>query len=141
MATRESPAVPAGLSEKGDTMRFGRLLPLVLLAALASCQLASMTGNTRTGSSGSTGSGNSVSAYYPFFTPSTLTVSAGTTVTWTNTDYSLTHRVYSTAMTPVFDSGNITPGQSFSFTFTTAGTFPYECLIHTNMTGTITVTP
>jgi plastocyanin len=71
------------------------------------------------------------------FSPASLTVAAGATVTWVNND-TVTHT--STADGGAWDSGLITPGGSFSFTFSTAGTFPYHCNIHPGMTGTIVVT-
>jgi plastocyanin len=73
------------------------------------------------------------------FGPGDLTVSAGTTVTWTNGD-AAPHSVRSTNRG--FDgSGTLSKGGTFSFTFPNAGTFPYICGIHSSMTGTITVTP
>ncbi|MFL5759739.1 MAG: cupredoxin family copper-binding protein [Thermomicrobiales bacterium] len=71
------------------------------------------------------------------FSPSSLTIEAGTTVTWTNQD-SATHTA--TADDGSFDTGNIAQGQSASVTFDTPGTFTYHCAIHPNMTATITVT-
>ncbi len=73
------------------------------------------------------------------FVPASLTVPVGTTVTWTSAG-APTHTSTSTATPPVWDSGNITGGKSFSHTFTTAGTFAYHCKIHTFMHGTIVVT-
>lgn len=70
------------------------------------------------------------------FQPATLTVPAGTTVTWTNQD-SVDHT--STSDTGVWDSGRLAPGQSFSFMFTQAGMFPYHCMIHPFMKGMIVV--
>jgi plastocyanin len=70
------------------------------------------------------------------FTPATLTVAAGTTVTWTNND-AVPHTA--TASDGTFDSGNLNPGQSFSFTFPTPGSFPYVCQYHAGMQGTIVV--
>ena len=70
------------------------------------------------------------------FQPATVTVPAGTTVTWTNMD-STTHT--STSDTGAWDSGSIPQGHSFSFTFTQVGTFPYHCAIHPNMHGTVIV--
>lgn len=74
------------------------------------------------------------------FDPAELTVSVGTTVTWTNTD-STEHTV--TSGTPgtrsgVFD-GTVAAGGTFSFRFTTAGTFTYFCRFHPTMRGTIVV--
>ena len=64
------------------------------------------------------------------FTPATLTVPAGTTVTWTNND-PVPHTA--TASDGSFDSGNLNPGQSFSFTFATPGSFSYVCQYHAGM--------
>ncbi|HEX2221386.1 MAG TPA: cupredoxin family copper-binding protein [Candidatus Limnocylindria bacterium] len=70
------------------------------------------------------------------FMPANLTVAVGDTVTWTNND-DAPHTA--TAGNGAFDSGNLDNGQTYSFTFTTAGTFSYICEIHPQMTGTITV--
>ena len=70
------------------------------------------------------------------FNPPTLQVPAGTTVTWTNLD-STPHTATST--TGAFDSGNLNPGQSFSFAFEQAGTFDYLCRYHPSMRGSIVV--
>jgi plastocyanin len=70
------------------------------------------------------------------FTPATITVTAGTTITWTNKD-SYAHTV--TSDTPLFDSGNLGSNKSFTYTFATAGTFPYHCNIHTSMTAKVVV--
>lgn len=72
------------------------------------------------------------------FAPATLTVKEGTTITWTNGD-SVVHTV--TSDTGIFDSGDLAKGQTFSYTFTTAGTYPYHCTPHkAKMAGTIVVT-
>lgn len=73
---------------------------------------------------------------FAFSTP--LTVTVGTMVTWTNLD-SYTHTV--TADRGAFNSGPIMPGHTFSYTFTTAGTFTYHCSFHPYMTGSVIVTP
>lgn len=70
------------------------------------------------------------------FTPATIKVTPGTTITWTNND-AVEHTVSSDL--GLFDSGPIAPGKTYSQTFTMTGTFPYHCLIHTLMTGTVTV--
>ena len=71
-----------------------------------------------------------------------LTVQAGTTVTWIM-DASFPHTV--TADDGSFDSGRMSNGQSFSFTFDQPGEFPFYCTLHggpggTGMAGTVTVT-
>ncbi|MGH8871215.1 MAG: cupredoxin domain-containing protein [Acidimicrobiia bacterium] len=71
------------------------------------------------------------------FSPDTLTVPVGTTVTWENTDASLPHT--SNSDDGVWDSGTLNPGDDFSFTFDEAGTFTYVCRIHPSMTGSIVV--
>ena len=78
------------------------------------------------------------------FTPASLTVAAGTTVTWTNTG-AVIHSV--TSDTGAFDSSPscpggacINPGASYSHRFAQAGTFAYHCRVHSNMTGTVIVT-
>jgi len=70
------------------------------------------------------------------FAPATLTVAVGASVTWTNND-AATHTV--TSNTTAFDSGDMTQGKSFTFKFTTAGTYAYHCIYHSNMTGIIVV--
>lgn len=57
--------------------------------------------------------------------PQVLTVPIGTTVTWTVTD-GAKHRVRSTTTALKFDSGGLEGAGSFSFTFSTAGTFTYQ---------------
>jgi len=70
------------------------------------------------------------------FGPAALTVSSGTTVTWTNSD-ALTHTVAATDGS--FDSSNLAPGGQFSFTFNPPGTYAYHCSIHPFMTGQVIV--
>jgi plastocyanin len=70
------------------------------------------------------------------FGPPSLSVAAGTTVTWTNAD-GAAHTA--TADDGSFDSSSIAPGATFSQAFETAGTFAYHCSIHPNMTATIQV--
>jgi len=70
------------------------------------------------------------------FGPATLTVAAGTTVTWTNRD-DIPHTVVSTAHT--FKSKVVDTDEEFSYTFTKPGTFPYFCSIHPKMTGEVVV--
>lgn len=69
------------------------------------------------------------------YSPATLTVKVGTTVTWTNAS-AAAHTV--TDGTKV-KSPVIIPGATFSFTFTKAGTYAYHCIFHSFMKGTIIV--
>ncbi|HEX6507877.1 MAG TPA: cupredoxin family copper-binding protein [Chloroflexota bacterium] len=70
------------------------------------------------------------------FVPPSLTVAAGSTVTWVNDD-ATTHT--STADAGQWDSGPIASGQSYSHVFSQAGTFTYHCAIHPFMTATLVV--
>ncbi|HEY7030687.1 MAG TPA: plastocyanin/azurin family copper-binding protein [Thermomicrobiales bacterium] len=70
------------------------------------------------------------------FSPATIQVSVGDTVTWENYD-DAPHTV--TGDNNEFDSGQLAKDQKFTFTFTTAGTITYHCNNHPNMHGTIVV--
>jgi plastocyanin len=65
-----------------------------------------------------------------------IEVAVGDTVTFDNAD-SAPHTA--TADDGAFDTGNIAPGASADVTFDEAGTFPYHCTIHSQMTATVTV--
>ena len=66
-----------------------------------------------------------------------IVVKAGTKVTWENRD-NTQHTTTSTASPPIWDSGILNPGQDFSFTFNSTGTFSYICNVHP-MAGTVIV--
>ncbi len=71
------------------------------------------------------------------FSPPSLTVKAGTTVTWTNRD-DIPHGIASSnnafARSKAMDTDD-----SYSFTFTTPGTYQYFCYVHPHMVGPIVV--
>lgn len=66
------------------------------------------------------------------FSPASLTVRVGTTVTWTNND-SVAHNVRGGPL----HSPTLNHGASYSHTFTRAGTYHYVCTIHPGMHGTV----
>jgi MYXO-CTERM domain-containing protein len=70
------------------------------------------------------------------FSPQTVTIAVGDTVTWTNAD---AQGHTATANDGSFDTGTIASNTSKSATFATAGTFAYHCKIHPTMTATIVV--
>ena len=70
------------------------------------------------------------------FSPTPITIQVGDTVRWTNND-AVTHTV--TSDTSVFNSGSISNGGTYSYTFTMPGTYGYHCSIHPSMTGEIIV--
>jgi hypothetical protein len=69
------------------------------------------------------------------FSPATITVTEGDTVTWTNSGPDEPH----TATGNGFDTGQVAVGSSASATFSRAGDFPYVCSLHANMSGTVRV--
>ncbi len=72
--------------------------------------------------------------YYPGNV--TVVIGVNNTVTWVS--HSLAYDTV-TGVNGTFDSGSIAPGQTFSYTFTTPGTYPYRCVYHPWMVGTVTV--
>src|SRR6202790_676847 len=72
------------------------------------------------------------------FGPATLTIAAGTTVTWVNRD-DIPHTVVSTDDPKAFKSKVLDTDEKFSYTFAKAGTFPYFCSVHPKMIGKVVV--
>jgi plastocyanin len=70
------------------------------------------------------------------FTPDTLTIPAGTTVTWTNHD-DIPHTVVSDDKS--MKSKALDTDDKFSFSFSKPGTYPYFCSLHPKMKGVIVV--
>ncbi len=104
------------------------------------------TGGTTGGGSGTNGggAGNAIAVSVvsgasrltnTAYSPDGVTVPVGGTVTWTNND-AITHTA--TANNSSFNV-SLPPGGSGSFTFKTAGSYPYYCAIHPGMIGTVTV--
>jgi plastocyanin len=124
---------------KSIAVTIGAALALTVLLVAAGCgssSSASTTTQQTPATTPSTGGGTSVTIQNFAFTPQTLTVKAGTTVTWTNKD-SVPHNIVSTTSmaldTPTastFASATLGQGQTFSFTFAKPGTYFYECSIH-----------
>jgi plastocyanin len=132
-------------------MRLIRFLTAAGLAIVAGCG----SGMSSSSSTNNSTSPAQVTIQDFSFRPSTLTVKAGTTVTWTNSGPSA-HAVTSDTM--VFQSaalagptesnpygGGARSGMSFQFTFNTSGTYAYHCSLHPpssypGFTGTIVVT-
>ena len=117
---------------------------------------ATMTGSgNATNATGATGAnaGTSVSIVSgssslsdTAYQPNPIQVSVGNTVTWTNDD-SQPHTVTSGGNGQPDNKFNsspnfnplMAPGQTSSFTFTQAGDYPYFCMLHPNMVGTVSV--
>jgi plastocyanin len=78
------------------------------------------------------------------FSPASITVPKGTTVTWVNQDTS-DHKIVndaqgSIAQGALFTSNSLPKGASYSFKFDNPGTYPYHCSIHPSMKATVIVT-
>lgn len=113
-------------------------LLLVVALAVAVLALAGCGGSTSAPATSATG-GATVTIKDFAYTPQTLTVPVGATVTWINND-SVTHTVTSAdsmaidaATTDLFDIRLTGGGNTFTHTFDTAGTFYYLCTPHRTM--------
>lgn len=129
-------------------IRYTLVLTLLALPlALVSCGSSSSNndgglygpsggGSTETSSS-TTAGGNEIVMKNIHFVPNEITVDAGTTVTWTNED-AVAHNV--TSDDGLFESGNLTKGDTFTYTFDKPGTYNYHCTLHPpDMKGTVVV--
>jgi plastocyanin len=122
----------------------GIIAVLAVLTMVAACGSDSGGGgtpppaSTQSASSGSApaGGGSTVEIMNFMFMPASLTVPVGTTVTW-KFDDSTDHTV--TADDNSFASSPMANGQTFTHTFSSAGTVAYHCSIHPFMKGTIIV--
>lgn len=74
------------------------------------------------------------------YAPAALTIEQGDTVTWTNHD-SVQHDVTITSGPTSFHSPMLAQGQSWTYTFATAGSYSYICSVHPDMRASVTVTP
>lgn len=118
-------------------MRKTLLLGMALaLIAAGACSSSDPTSPPPPGS-------NQVQMQSSSFSPRTITINAGESVTWVNGD-SRPHT--STSGTNgssdgAWDSGSVASGDSFTRTFNSAGTFPYYCTFHwqMGMTGSVQV--
>jgi plastocyanin len=112
-------------------------LPLLTIAASAGV-LHTSTAKTTQVSQSNVSQTASVSMVDFAFDPKVITITAGTSIRWTNNGTSV-HTT--TSDTPgLWDSGDIAPGGSYTVTFNTPGVFPYQCIHHAPlMVGTVVV--
>jgi plastocyanin len=107
-------------------------------ASNSSNDMSNMNSSNNSSNSSTPSSTDKVSIENFSFSPATITVKKGTTVTWTNND-TTAHTVTADSGN-AFDSGTMEQGKTFSHTFDSAGTFKYHCTLHSDMHGTVTVT-
>lgn len=121
---------------------------LITTMAVAGCSSSTTDSGTTDENNDNNGTNNppaaaDVTMEGLLFVPGDLTVEVGSTVTWRN-ESSVIHTVTSGTdgtHDGLFDSGNMSANEEFSYTFTEEGSYPYYCIPHVNqgMTGTITV--
>ncbi|HSH80095.1 MAG TPA: plastocyanin/azurin family copper-binding protein [Herpetosiphonaceae bacterium] len=117
--------------------------PVVPPTATVSAPSATVSAPTPTEHAHQPAPGATVQADIKLFQyqPDPLEIAVGTTVMWTNKDvapHTVTHGTY-VKRGGAFDSGTLSQGQSFAFTFDRADNYTYTCLIHPEMVGTIKV--
>jgi plastocyanin len=113
--------------------------PVVAIAVLAVLSAAaSLSPNPWTAAAEAATPGKATIKIANFdFGPATITVPAGTSVTWTNNDDDA-HSVV--ADDKAFRSAPLDTGESYSFTFATPGAYAYHCGLHPQMHGKVIVT-
>lgn len=119
----------------------GISLLFAAIMILNSCNKSTAYNTPGTGGTGGTGGTagpgtNEVFIQGMAFNPASITITAGTTITWTNKD-AIAHTV--TSNPALFNSGSIPAKGTFTYTFPTAGTFNYYCAIHPSMVASVTV--
>jgi amicyanin len=120
--------------DSGKPQNVVRALRLTIqLAVLASTPCLAEDANTA-----DTGPVATVSMDHNTFIPAEITVVPGTTVTWVNNE-AMPHTVVDS--NKGFRSKTLIKDARFSFTFTTAGDYDYQCSIHPNMKGKVIVKP
>lgn len=117
---------------------------IILLVSIAMISCSDSSTDSDPGNGNGDPAANEVMMTNQSFTPENLEVEVGTTVTWIN-DSSEIHTVTSGTNGDhdgIFNSGEVSPGEEYSYTFDETGTYDYYCIPHLNvgMTGTVTVT-
>ena len=125
-------------------MKNAVLISMTMAALMLALPACSNNSSNPYGSSGNTGTGggpppNTIFMQNLAFSPASITITKGTTLTWQNKD-GFTHTSTSDSA-GVWDTGDVGSGGSKSVTFSTAGVFHYHCKYHggMGMVGTITV--
>jgi plastocyanin len=121
-------------------------------ATNATTTMGAVNATNATATTGASGGGNtttnsvsivpgSSSLTTDAYQPNPIQVSVGTTVTWTNNDAQPHTATSGENVTPDgrFDSSILAPAATFEHTFTEAGEYPYFCMLHPNMVGTVSV--
>ncbi len=125
------------------------IIAIVVVAGVVALVVKSNKNDNPSGSTSSDTSGSSTSQDQAVattkvniedmaYSPATITVKKGSTVTWTNKD-SIQHTVTGDESGNM-DSETLSNGDTYTFTFDTVGTFGYHCNFHSGLTGKVIVT-
>jgi len=118
------------MSQRAVRPTSGRLLGTLLAGVLAMlCTPGS-----------SVASGQSVTMAHYAFSPASITVHVGDSVTWTNSDQA-PHDATTTSAPASFRSPTLSTGQSWTYTFRQPGQYNYYCSIHPDMRAVVVVIP
>jgi amicyanin len=132
-ASNSTPTSPSITFQSGMTPGMsGQAMP-----AMSGMQSPPASASATTADSPAPQGGTAVSISDFKFNPPTLTVPVGTTVTWTNKDEE-PHTI--AAKDGSFHSPGMDTNGTYSFTFSTPGSYDYICSIHPFMNGTVVVT-
>ncbi len=138
-STANKPAKPASASAPSVSLAAVQQESAQSLQALQALSPASGSANAANPHPAAPSNAVQVSIQNYAFSPASLTVAAGTTVVWTNKD-TAPHTVTVSSGPVKFNSPNLQTGDSYTYTFTTPGTYNYYCAVHPNMTASVTVT-
>jgi len=114
----------------------GLFYMLVSLPILTSCGKSDDDDSGGNNNQNPGGTNNTVSISNMAYSPNRLTVKAGTTVTWVNEE-NMSHTV--TSDNGTFGSGTLRQNDTYKHTFSSAGTYPYHCNLHTGMKASVVV--
>ena len=138
IATLERPAPFVPPSPPGDAQRRGAALWLKVVAVTTSIVAVAALVVVMARPSAAEKKDATIQSYA--FTPASMTVHVGDTVTWTNND-TAPHTITSSSGPAKMDSPTLNKGDTYSYTFTVAGTYQYFCAIHPDMKATVVVEP
>ncbi|HJQ07003.1 MAG TPA: cupredoxin family copper-binding protein [Nocardioides sp.] len=112
--------------------------PRVRAALLVASLLAPLLGALGLAAGPASAAQHAITIKQYMFMPGSMSIRQGDTITWTNQD-TVGHDVEVTSGPASFHSPMLAKGQSWSFTFSAAGTYSYICSVHPDMKATVTV--
>jgi plastocyanin len=119
------------------TSRYGFRIDLASLMGVTALALFAFVMITMATTPTASAAGHDVGISNFAFSPNSITIAPGDTVTWTNSD-GTTHTV--TGNNGTWGSGNLADGGTYTHQFNDTGDYAYHCSIHSSMTGVVHVT-